>query len=66
MSTREWMRSLWERWGSTMTRSAIHIDGVTRPMTEEEKKAFDASFALFDESFSHMDKLFEEVRKKRS
>lgn len=40
----EMFRELWKRFGPSMTRSAIYVDGKTREMTAEEMRMFGEAF----------------------
>jgi hypothetical protein len=60
------MRKLWEKFGPSMTRSAIHVDGVTREMKDEEKRLFDKAFGVFDQSFAQMNEVYDEARRENA
>lgn len=59
-------RDLWKRFGPSMTRSAIHVDGKTREMTAEEMRLFDESFGAFDQTFAKMNEVFDEARRENA
>lgn len=62
MDVSDAMRKLWEKFGPSMTKSVIYVDGVKREMTEREKQLFDESFSIMDNAFDRMNATFDEAR----
>ena len=61
------MRKLQEKFGASRTGRATNCaDGVTRPMTDEERQFFDKAFISFDATFSDRNKMFDEVQKEKA
>jgi len=62
----EYMRDLWRKFGPTMTKGTVHVDGFTRPMTQEEMRLSDEAFGAMDEIWAKSNKVFDEARRENA